>query len=138
MSTARLVALATAVAILLVATGCRSTAHRVEYDRAAIAPAKADFYGTVWKSRDARDEDFRFFKLREDGQFGWNIHAPNNFHFDGDDTWSLEDGMLILNHNDGAAVEKYPMPRGGLAVLRGRKASKKHDTSSLVVLTRVK
>lgn len=138
MSTARLVALAVSVALLLVVTGCRPTSHRVEYSQPVVAPAAADFHGTVWKSRDGRDEDFRFFKLREDGQLGWNVHAPNNFHFDGDDTWSLADGMLILNHNNGAAVEKYPMPRGMLFVLRGRKASKKHETSSLVVLTRVK
>ena len=138
MNTARLVALATSVAILLLAGGCRSTAHRVEYRTAVAVPTVSDFYGTVWKSRDARDEDTRFFVLRDDGQFGWNQHAPNNFHFTGNDTWSLEDGMLILNHNHGEAVEKFPMPYGPLAVLRGRKASKRHEASSLVVLTRVK
>ena len=138
MNTARLVALATSVAILLLAGGCSSTAHRAEYRTTVTAPSASDFYGTVWKSRDARDEDFRFFRLRDDGQFGWNHHAPNNFHFTGNDTWKLEDGMLILDHNNGEAVEKYPMPYGPLAILRGRKASKNHETSSLVVLTRVK
>jgi hypothetical protein len=138
MNVARLVALATSVALLLLAGGCRTTAHRVEYKSPVVVLAEADFHGTVWKSRDARDEDFRFFKLRSDGQFGWNHHSPNNFHFDGDDMWSLEGGMLILNHDNGAAVEKYPMPDGMMFVLRGRKASKRHENSSLVVLTRVK
>ncbi len=133
MKTARL-ALAAAAAMLLFASACY--VNRVEYRAPVITPTVDDFAGTIWKSRDARSETFRYFKLRDDGQLGHNMHGPRDFDFSGDDTWSLEDGMLILDHEDGTAVEKYPLEEGIQRVIRGRKSSKSYEGTSLVILTR--
>jgi hypothetical protein len=132
MKTARL-ALASAIALLLFAGACY--VNRVEYRAPVVTPSVDDFAGTIWKSRDARTETFRYFKLRDDGQLGYNMDGPRSFTFTGNDTWSLEDGMLILNHDNGDAVEKYPLDEGIQRVMRGRKSSKSYEGSSLVILT---
>jgi len=135
MKFARLAVLAT-FAILMFSGACGHT--RVDYRAPVIKPAVADLAGTVWKSRDTLTEDFRFFKLRADGQFGHNRHKPGDFHFSGNDVWRLENGKLILVHAGGVHVEKYPLDRGLPAVLRGRKTSEGREGSYLVILTRIK
>ena len=123
-------------AILMCSGACGHT--RVDYRTPVVKVAAEDLHGSVWKSRDTLTEDFRFFKLRSDGQLGHNIHKPSDFHFPGDDTWRLEDGMLILLHAGGEPVEKYSLEHGMAAVLRGRKSSSQREGSYLVILTRIK
>jgi len=124
-------------ATLLLAGAC--TAKRVEYTTTVVMPAVEDFHGSVWKSRDARTEEYRFFKLRADGQFGFNPHRPGDFTFRGNDLWKLDDGMLIITHDHGRIVEKYPLDRTGLAVvLRGRKLHEGQELDNLVILTRIR
>jgi len=128
-------AVLTTFAILMFG-GCGHS--RVDYRAPVIKVAAEDLAGSVWKSRDTLVEDFRFFKLRSDGQLGHNVHKPSDFHFSSNDTWRVEDGMLILLHAGGDPVEKYSLEHGLAAVLRGRKTTNQREGSYLVILTRIK
>ena len=82
--------------------------------------------GTVWKiSVPGGDPATAYVQFREDGVLGYNYQQPSEFAFEGDDTWSVDRGLLIIRWSGGYAEERYPL-MGGTTKFYGGKTSKSY------------
>lgn len=80
--------------------------------------------GTVWKiAVPGGDPAIAYVNFREDGVLGYNYQEPANFTYEGDDTWKVDRGLLIIRWSDGYAEERYPL-MGGTTKFYGGKTSK--------------
>jgi len=61
----------------------------------------------------------RYILLRSDGLFGHNDNKPEDFKVDGDETWEIKDGILILSWNKGYALVKYKLTNKNTSYLFG-------------------
>lgn len=73
-------------------------------------PDKAWLVNSIWQ------EKFRYgvntqtyIKFQDDGLFGYNDKKPEEFKFDGTETWEIKNRKLVLSWNDGYLYAKYQL-----------------------------
>jgi len=70
-------------------------------------PDEEWFHNTIWEGRRKyRAKVDCYMTLRSDRLFGYNYGQPDNFKFDGNDTWEVKDGFLYLSWNNNFAIYK--------------------------------
>lgn len=99
--------------------------------------SEASLAGTTWQIRvPGGDPANAFVLLREDGLVGYNYSEASNYAFEGDDTWSVDRGILVIRWTDGYAEERYPL-MGGTTKFFGGKTSRSFEGEVPCTIERV-
>ncbi len=92
---------------------------------------------TTWRIRvPGGDPANAYVLLRADGVVGYNYAEPSNYAFEGDDTWRVDRGILVIRWTDGYAEERYPL-MGGTTKFFGGKTSQSFEGEVPCTIERV-
>ena len=82
---------------------------------------REDLVGEIWR-QDIEGGDLRviYVRFRADGTFAYNRHEPRNFRYDhGQETWTIERGVLRLSWDNGGCIDTFPLLDGTRTRLNG-------------------